>query len=117
MILRRMPARCRFELSQRARAHSRQLRRLPRPEAGVAAGGADHAAHSVLVVADTNVIEIHEDGTLGRGPATVRWERAEEAGAQWMVATHDGYVSASASAIRASFISAPRATICAAKRR
>jgi len=49
------------------------------------------AAHSVLVVADTNVIEIHEDGTLGRGPTTVRCERAEEAGAQWMVATHDGY--------------------------
>ena len=29
------------------------------------------AAHSVLVVADTNSTEIRDDGTLGRGPASV----------------------------------------------
>jgi len=49
------------------------------------------AAHSVLVVGDTNAIEIHEDGSLSRGPGTVRCERAEEGGHEWIVATHDGY--------------------------
>jgi len=49
------------------------------------------AAHSVLVVGDTNAVEIHADGSLGRAPATVRCERAEEGGHQWMAASHDGY--------------------------
>jgi uncharacterized heparinase superfamily protein len=49
------------------------------------------AAHSVLVVADTNSTEIHADGTLGRSPASVRVERAEESGHQWIAASHDGY--------------------------
>jgi uncharacterized heparinase superfamily protein len=49
------------------------------------------AAHSVLIVADTNSTEIHTDGTLGRVPGSVRVERAEEAGHQWIAATHDGY--------------------------
>ncbi|MGE5271572.1 MAG: heparinase II/III family protein [Thiohalocapsa sp.] len=49
------------------------------------------AAHSVLVVGDTNATEIHADGSLGRGPAVVRVERAEEAGHQWIAAGHDGY--------------------------
>ena len=49
------------------------------------------AAHSVLVVGDTNAVEIHADGSLGRGPETVRCERAEEGGHQWMAASHDGY--------------------------
>jgi len=49
------------------------------------------AAHSVLVVGDTNAIEINDDGTLGRGPATLRCERAEEAGHQWVAVSHDGY--------------------------
>lgn len=49
------------------------------------------AAHSVLVVGDTNSTEIHADGTLGRGPASVRVERAEESGHQWIAASHDGY--------------------------
>ncbi len=49
------------------------------------------AAHSVLVVGDTNSTEIHADGSLGRGPASVRVERAEEGGHQWIAATHDGY--------------------------
>jgi uncharacterized heparinase superfamily protein len=49
------------------------------------------AAHSVLIVADTNSVEIRADGTLGRIPATVARERAEHEGQQWISATHDGY--------------------------
>ena len=49
------------------------------------------AAHSVLVVADTNSAEIRDDGILGRGPASVTCERAEHNGQQWISATHDGY--------------------------
>src|SRR5262249_49539138 len=49
------------------------------------------AAHSVAVVGDTNAIEIHGDGSLGRAPNTVRVDRAEDGGHQWMAATHDGY--------------------------
>jgi uncharacterized heparinase superfamily protein len=49
------------------------------------------AAHSVLVVADTNSTEIREDGTLGRVPGAVTSERAEDGGRQWIIAGHDGY--------------------------
>ncbi len=49
------------------------------------------AAHSVLVVGDTNAVEIQADGSLGRAPNSVRCERAEEGGHQWIAATHDGY--------------------------
>lgn len=49
------------------------------------------AAHSVLVVGDTNSVEIRADGSLGRGPSSVRCERAEEGGHQWIAASHDGY--------------------------
>jgi uncharacterized heparinase superfamily protein len=49
------------------------------------------AAHSVLVVGDTNAIEINDDGSLGRSPPTVRCERAEEDGHQWIAVSHDGY--------------------------
>src|SRR5579884_361669 len=49
------------------------------------------AAHSVMVVADTNSVEIRRDGTVGRTPNTVRSERAEEGGHQWIAASHDGY--------------------------
>jgi uncharacterized heparinase superfamily protein len=49
------------------------------------------AAHSVLVVGDTNTVEINADGSLGRAPATVRSERAEDGGHQWIAASHDGY--------------------------
>jgi uncharacterized heparinase superfamily protein len=49
------------------------------------------AAHSVLVVADTNSAEIRDDGLLGRTPASVACERAEHEGQQWISATHDGY--------------------------
>jgi uncharacterized heparinase superfamily protein len=49
------------------------------------------ATHSVLVVGDTNVVEISEDGALGKAPTTIRCERAEESGHQWIAASHDGY--------------------------
>ena len=49
------------------------------------------AAHSVLVLGDTNSVEIGADGLLGRAPSSVRCERAEEGGHQWIAATHDGY--------------------------
>ena len=49
------------------------------------------AAHSTLVVADTNSAEIRENGGLGRHPVRVPCERAEEEGAQWVSASHDGY--------------------------
>jgi uncharacterized heparinase superfamily protein len=49
------------------------------------------AAHSVLVVADTNSVEIRPDGALGRAPASITRERAEHEGQQWISATHDGY--------------------------
>ena len=49
------------------------------------------AAHSVLVVADTNSVEIRADGSLGRSPTSVARERAEHEGQQWVSATHDGY--------------------------
>ena len=49
------------------------------------------AAHSVLIVGDTNAIEILADGSIGRAPNSLRVERAEEGGHQWIAATHDGY--------------------------
>ena len=49
------------------------------------------AAHSVMVVADTNSVEIRADGTLGRCPTSVARERAEHEGQQWVSGTHDGY--------------------------
>lgn len=49
------------------------------------------AAHSTLIVGDTNSAEIKPDGSLGRGPNNVTMERAEDEGSQWVAATHDGY--------------------------
>jgi uncharacterized heparinase superfamily protein len=49
------------------------------------------AAHSVLVVADTNSVQIRADGAVGRAPASITRERAEHEGQQWISATHDGY--------------------------
>lgn len=51
------------------------------------------AAHSVLVVGDTNAVEIRDDGSLGNTPHPVRYDRAEEGGHQWVAASHDGYRS------------------------
>jgi uncharacterized heparinase superfamily protein len=49
------------------------------------------AAHSTLVVADTNSAEIRDDLTLGHRPTVTGAERAEAEGSQWIAASHDGY--------------------------
>ncbi len=49
------------------------------------------AAHSTLVVGDSNSTAIHTDGTLGRGVATVELSRQESDGASRIEASHDGY--------------------------
>ncbi|WP_376098918.1 heparinase II/III family protein [Roseomonas sp. CCTCC AB2023176] len=48
------------------------------------------AAHSTLILSETNSSELTEDG-LGRRPDRVEAERHEAGGAQWLEAFHDGY--------------------------
>lgn len=48
------------------------------------------AAHSTLVLSDTNSAELRPDG-LGRRPEQVETARHESAGAQWLEASHDGW--------------------------
>lgn len=48
------------------------------------------AAHSTLVLADTNSAELREEG-LGRRPERVEADRHESDGAQWLDAAHDGW--------------------------
>ena len=50
------------------------------------------AAHSTLVVDDTNTATLGSDGTIADGPNTVRVERRERDGATWIDASHDGYL-------------------------
>ncbi|MFD1626514.1 heparinase II/III family protein [Azospirillum griseum] len=52
---------------------------------------AGSAAHSTVVVADTNSAEVLEAGGLGRRPAHVGCERQESGSAVLVVATHNGY--------------------------
>ncbi len=49
------------------------------------------AAHSTLVLADSNSTAIHVDGALGRGVAVVELVRREEEGGSFLDASHDGY--------------------------
>ncbi|MDB5409193.1 MAG: hypothetical protein JWL84_4105 [Rhodospirillales bacterium] len=49
------------------------------------------AAHSTLIVADTNSAEILADGTIGRRPVVVPVDRVEEDGSQWVATSHNGY--------------------------
>lgn len=69
-----------------ARDHVAQL-----PQA-IAEGLRTTAAHSTLVLADTNSTAIHSDGTLGRGVAEVELSRQESDVASRIEASHDGYV-------------------------
>ena len=62
---------------------------LPR---AVAAGLRSTAAHSTLIVGDSNSTAIHPDGTLGRGVAEVELSRQESDAASRIEASHDGYV-------------------------
>ena len=48
------------------------------------------AAHSTLVLADSNSAELKPDG-LGRAPEVVEAQRQEANGAHWLEASHDGY--------------------------
>ena len=49
------------------------------------------AAHSTLVVGDSNSTAIHADGTLGRGVVEVELSRHESDTASRIEASHDGY--------------------------
>ena len=49
------------------------------------------AAHSTLVLGDSNSTAIHADGTLGRGVAQVELSRQEGEAASRIEASHDGY--------------------------
>ena len=49
------------------------------------------AAHSTVVLAETNSSEVLEEGGLGRRPSHVGCERQEHDGAVLVVATHNGY--------------------------
>jgi uncharacterized heparinase superfamily protein len=48
------------------------------------------AAHSTLVIADTNSSELHTEG-MGRRPEMVEVSRQESQGAHWLDAHHDGW--------------------------
>jgi uncharacterized heparinase superfamily protein len=50
------------------------------------------AAHSTLVIGDSNSTAIHSDGTLGRGVSAVELSRHESENASRIEASHDGYV-------------------------
>ena len=49
------------------------------------------AAHSTLVVDNTNSTQISTTGGLGRRPSHVRVKRNESDGSNWIEAQHDGY--------------------------
>jgi uncharacterized heparinase superfamily protein len=49
------------------------------------------AAHSTLVVEDTNSSEILPDGRFGHGPSVVLCRRQEDDGNLWLELSHDGY--------------------------
>ena len=50
------------------------------------------AAHSTLVVDDTNSATLGADGTIADGPNTVKVDRRDQDGATWIDASHDGYL-------------------------
>lgn len=50
------------------------------------------AAHSTLVVADTNSTALHDDGTMGRGVTEVELLRSLVEAGQRIEAAHDGYL-------------------------
>ncbi|MDD9991841.1 MAG: heparinase II/III family protein [Rhodospirillales bacterium] len=50
------------------------------------------AAHSTLVVDDTNTATLGEDGEISDGPTTVKVERRDQDGATWIDSSHDGYL-------------------------
>lgn len=59
--------------------------------ASLAEGLRTTAAHSTLIVGDSNSTAIHSDGTLGRGVVEVELARQESDAASRIEASHDGY--------------------------
>jgi uncharacterized heparinase superfamily protein len=59
--------------------------------ADLALGLRSTAAHSTLVLADSNSTAIHADGSLGRGVGEIELDRLEQAGSSKLEASHDGY--------------------------
>src|SRR4030095_8765346 len=57
-------------------------------------GLATTAAHSTLVLADTNSTNILADGSLGKGVEDVTIDRTEDNDASRLTAGHDGYARA-----------------------
>ncbi len=51
------------------------------------------AAHSTLVVEDTNSSVLRPDGSLAQGPGRVTCRRSERDGQVWLDTSHDGYAS------------------------
>lgn len=84
-----------FEMSdgdQRLITNCGGVRGLASPLPGpLAAGLRTTAAHSTLVIADTNSTRIREDGTLGLGVETVSVEQRSSGDGLWLEASHDGY--------------------------
>ena len=60
--------------------------------AGLTEGLRTTAAHSTLVLSNSNSTAIHSDGTLGRGVVEVELARHETDSASRIEASHDGYV-------------------------
>ena len=50
------------------------------------------AAHSTLVVDDTNTATLGANGTIADGPSSVKVERRDRDGATWIDTSHDGYL-------------------------
>ena len=50
------------------------------------------AAHSTLVVDDTNTASLDSGGGIADGPTTINVERHDQDGATWIDASHDGYL-------------------------
>ena len=63
--------------------------RLPRP---LTQALRSTAAHSTLVVGETNSTAVHADGSLGRGVGQVEVSRQESEATSRLEASHDGYV-------------------------
>jgi uncharacterized heparinase superfamily protein len=49
------------------------------------------AAHSTLVVNDTNSSEVLENGLIGDGPTLVEFDRHDDSGGSWLEASHNSY--------------------------
>ncbi|NIJ06465.1 putative heparinase superfamily protein [Sphingomonas vulcanisoli] len=81
-----------FELSEGGQRLIVNCGGAPGLPAELAEGLRTTAAHSTLVLADTNSTSVHADGSLGKGVGHVDVVRRENQGAVTIEAAHDGYV-------------------------